>query len=212
MRDKHFVIVATVLLVTLLISVPAYLIVPQPKNEPQVAMLPMQIGAWQGKDLGIDEKAYEILETRNLILREYSRGGEKVYLYIIYSLDNRKVSHPPEICFEGAGATVTDKEKIPFELGQGKQIVVNKLFLEKAGVQNAVIYWYKAGKKYMDNYLAQQLSVALARLRFKSVGSALIRFSSEVEPGQKGLAKDHALENIGAFVKEASQYFEKVLP
>ena len=92
---KQFVIVLSILLVALAISVPAYLIVPSAKEETLVSKFPMQIGGWSGKDLTVEENAYAILETRNLILREYTKGNDKVYLYIIYSQDNRKVSHPP---------------------------------------------------------------------------------------------------------------------
>lgn len=206
--NKQFIIVLSILIAVLAISVPAYLIVPSAKEEVLVSKLPMQIGEWKGKDLTVEENAYEILETRNLILREYSRGDSKVYLYIIYSQDNRKVSHPPEVCLEGSGITVVKTQKIPLELAGAKQIVANKLFVEKDGINNIIVYWYKTGENYFDNYLKQQMSVALASLQFKRTSGAMIRFSAEILPN----VPDKAMEDIRAFVKEASAYFSQIIP
>ena len=206
--NKQFIIVLSILIVALAISVPAFLIVPSAKEEMMVSRFPMQIGEWNSKDLPVEENVYEILETRNLILREYSRGDSKVYLYIIYSQDNRKVSHPPEVCLEGSGITVVKTQKIHLELAGAKQIVANKLTVEKAGINNLIVYWYKAGEYYFDNYLKQQMRVALATLQFKRTSGAMIRFSAEVLP----TAPDKAMEDIKAFVKEASAYFTQIIP
>lgn len=199
-----------ILITTLAISVPAYFIVPTAKEEALVSKFPMQVGAWSGKDLPVEERAYEILETKNLILREYANKDKKVYLYIIYSQDNRKVSHPPEVCFEGSGITIIKKEKIPMELVGGQKIYANKLSVEKAGVNNTVVYWYKTGRYYMDNYLKQQMRAALSRFQFKHTSSAMIRVSAEEIQTQSGSAI--VLEDMRAFIKEASAYFEQIIP
>ena len=49
-----------------------------------VHAFPMKVGEWRGRELPITEKEYGILETRNLISREYiDRSGNKLYLFII---------------------------------------------------------------------------------------------------------------------------------
>ena len=206
--NKQFIVVLSILIVALAISVPAYLIVPSAKEETLVSKFPMQIGEWKGRDLPVEENAYEILETRNLILREYTKGDDKVYLYIIYSQDNRKVSHPPEVCLEGSGITVVKTEKINLELAGARQIVANKLTVEKNGINNIMVYWYKAGEYYLDNYLKQQMKVALASLQLKRTSGAMIRFSAEILP----TIPNKAMEDIRAFVKEASAYFSQIIP
>lgn len=208
MKNKQYIIVIAILVAVLAISVPAYLIVPQAKEDVKVSALPLEIDGWQGRDLTVEDRAYEILETRNLVLREYVKGGQVVYLYVIYSQDNRKVSHPPEVCFEGSGITITKKEPVALELAAQKEVPANKLTVEKAGVNNIVVYWYKAGSYYTDNYLKQQLKIALARLQFKRTSGALIRLSAEADPSHP----DRALENIRAFARASSAYFDQVIP
>jgi len=206
--NKQFIIVLSILIAVLAISIPAYFIVPSAKEEALVSKFPMQIGGWKGLDLPVEENTFAVLETRNLILREYSRGDAKVYLYIIYSQDNRKVSHPPEVCLEGSGITVIKTEKIPLELAGARQIIANKLTVEKEGINNIIVYWYKTGEYYLDNYLKQQMKVALASLQFKRTSGAMIRFSAEVIP----TVPNKAMEDIRAFVKEASAYFSQIIP
>lgn len=206
--NKHFTIVLILLIATLAISVPLYLAAPRADKEAVVANLPMKIHGWVGRDLPVEENAYEILETRNLILREYAKDGHKVYLYIIYSMDNRKVSHPPEVCFEGSGVTIVRKQKVPLVLAGNRQITVNMLLVERKGAMNAVIYWYKAGGAYTDNYLKQQLQIALNHLKFKKTPGALIRLSAESPSGDAA----RALEDIRQFAKEASEYFPSIIP
>ncbi len=205
---KQFIVILAILVATLAIALPSYLIVPAAKESVKVADFPLTIGSWQGRDLPVDERAYEILETRNLILREYNNGDKKVYLYIIYSQDNRKVSHPPEVCFEGSGTTIIKKEKIQLELAGNKKIWANKLDVEKEGISNIVVYFYKAGNYYTDNYLKQQLNIALSRLRFKHTSAAMIRFSTEALPSQA----EQSFDDIWSFAKEASVYFDQVIP
>ncbi|MGE5280663.1 MAG: exosortase C-terminal domain/associated protein EpsI [Deltaproteobacteria bacterium] len=203
-----FIVTVVLFLAALALSVPLFTSVPSSEEEPQVARMPMQIGEWSGRDLPVEELSYQILETRNLILREYARGGEKVYLYIIYSTDNRKVSHPPEVCFEGGGISIIDKEKISLELADGRLVPANRLKVEKEGLENIVYYLYKAGGHYTDNYMRQQLYVAQGRLRFQNLSNAMIRISAEVKP-EDGKHADQLLRD---FFKALSSHFSEIIP
>lgn len=205
-NNKNYAIIA-ILLVTLVISIPLYLGGKTPGKENLVSDLPMDIQGWMGRDLPIEERAYEILETRNLILREYQKDGRKVYIYIVYSTDNRKVSHPPEVCFEGSGVTIISKNKVEIPLAEGKTRA-NQLIVERSGIMNIVIYWYKAGQTYTDNYLKQQLAIALNHMKMKRTSGALIRMSAEAPSGKSS----EAIVNIKEFIKLASGYFSAVIP
>lgn len=207
--DKNFIVIVAIFIVVLAVSLPMYFMVPAAGNGTvSISKFPMQVNEWSAKDLEVDERAYEILETRNLILREYTKGSSKVYLYAIYSEDNRKVSHPPEVCFEGSGITIVKKSKFPLELASGKKISANLLEVEKEGTINLVVYFYKAGPYYVDNYLKQQMKIALAALQFKRTSGAMIRFSAEVNPKMP----EQAAADIREFANQASEHFDEVMP
>ena len=67
--------------------------------------IPLQVGEWSGRDIKIDKRTIEILETEDVMMREYTnRKGESVYLTIVYSGAKRGAFHPPEVCYTGDGS------------------------------------------------------------------------------------------------------------
>lgn len=167
----------------------------------KVADFPKEIGEWKATDIPLSERDYEILETRNLILRDYKNPkGQSVYLYLIYSEDNRKVSHPPEVCFIGTGATVTDEKKVKVI----NSIVAKSLVVENKNERQLMLYWYKAGNFFTDKYLKQQWKVAMDRTFGKRTSGALIRISTAINNNDQAAAFD--------LLKHFSGLIEPLLP
>ncbi|RJP28771.1 MAG: EpsI family protein [Candidatus Omnitrophota bacterium] len=196
MKNKTFYIAAAVLLFTSVVCIVSYFPSSFDKSEDaKVATFPKEINGWVARDLEISERDYKILETRNLFVREYTNAAqEKVYFYFIYSLDNRKVSHPPEICYMGSGVTVVDKSTVQLT----DKIKAVKLIIEKADHRQLVAYWFQAGAFNTHKYLLQQLRVVLNRAVGKQTPNALIRLSADFTPGQEG----KALNTLKAFTRD----------
>ena len=153
-----------------------------------IRVFPYAVGKWQGKDTKVTEEEYEILETRNLISREYVHpNGEKLHLFIIYSETNRAVFHPPEVCFIGSGVKILDKKSE--EVNYGKyNFSVNKIYTEKDGYQGIALYCYKAGNLYTDNFYLQQAWFALNQLLGRHKGGATIRVFALLRDEKSSLA------------------------
>ena len=152
-------------------------------TESQATEVPRKIGAWQGEDVPVDEKTFELLETRNVLMRQYSAPGKaSVLLCIVYSNENRKVSHPPEVCYQGDGFEILGhgKTSTPLAEWRGKQLKANQMVVERKGNRQSVLYWYKAGSDYTDNYLQQQWRALWSQVARKGGGCALIRLSTPV--------------------------------
>jgi len=144
-------------------------------DEVDIKKFPYAIGDWRGKDLEITEQEYKILETRNLILREYTNPqNEKVSLFIVYSETNRSVFHPPEVCMMGGGLEITEKgvEKIDYD---GRAISANRIRAGKGGGQMLSLYCYKAKNLYTANFYLQQAYFALNQIFHSQVKGATIR-------------------------------------
>lgn len=142
-----------------------------------VRKFPYTVGEWQGKDLPITEREYEILETRNLILREYAnQKNEKLFLFVIYSETNRSVFHPPEVCMVGSGMTITDKVIENVEVA-GKNFPANKLYAAQGDAKQIILYAYNSGKFYTDNFYLQQAHFVWNQLFGKHKNGATIRVS-----------------------------------
>lgn len=179
MNNKSFIIVIAILIIVTVISLISYIPTRTDiTSKIKVSDFPLRVGDWQGKNLPISEQDYAILETRNLFVREYkNRQGDEVFFYLIYSEDNRKVSHPPEVCLLGSGMTIT--EKSPIKIADSINAV--KILVEKKNVREMVVYWFKAGKLYTDNYLKQQIKIVSDRMLAKRTAGALIRVSAVIK-------------------------------
>ena len=206
MSNKIFILVILLLVIIAAISMAAYF--PGRVDigaKTKVADFPLAIGEWQGRDLPVDEKSYAILETRNLIMRDYENpAGEVVNLYIVYSEDNRKTSHPPEVCILGEGMDVVEKNSLQSTPG----IKANLLKIEKGSAGQLAVYWYKAGDLSTNDYLRQQIKITADRALGKRTSGALIRLSTAIkEENQQA-----ALALLQAFARQIEQQLEKSLP
>lgn len=206
MSNKTFIIVTLILAAGAGIGFMSYL----PTRfdigaKAKVADFPKTIGEWQATDIPLSERDYEILETRNLIMREYKNPkGESVYLYIVYSEDNRKVAHPPEICLSGGGLSILDKSSVQIT----DSIRATRLLTEKGDFRQLVIYWYKAANLNTDKYLKQQLKVVLDRTLGKRTSCALIRLTTDIKDNNQ----EAALESVKTFTKEIEPLLGRHVP
>jgi len=206
MNNKNFMIVVIILFFVSAVGIIAYM----PARidaalKIKVANFPKEIGEWTATDLPIDETTYKILETRNLFIRDYKNSkGESVYLYIVYSEDNRKVSHPPEVCFMGSGMTITSKTSIP--VTDATKAV--KLLVEKVDSRDLVIYWFKAGSLNTDKYLTQQAKIMVDRIFGKRTSGALIRVSTNIAEDKE----KEGMELIEGFVRQIEPLLVKYIP
>lgn len=159
---------------------------------------PYKLDGWTGKDLEVTEKEYRILETRNLIYRDYTNlKGDKLGLFMIYSETNRSVFHPPEVCLIGSGINIVDKkpERIEFD---DRSFFVNKLYLEQGEAKELVLYCYKAANLYTDSYPLQQAYFAMHQLLGRRTPGATIRVSMALGKDEKV-----TLATLKSFLKQA---------
>ena len=170
-----------------------------------VRQFPYKIGGWTGEDLEVTEKEYDILETRNLITREYVDGsGEKIFLFIIYSETNRMAFHPPEVCLIGSGVTIADKKSEGINFKQ-KEFLTNKIYLEKGDARSIALYCYKSGNLYTENFYLQQVHFMLNQLLGKRSGGATIRVSMPVYKSEEA-----TLGTLKSFMKDAINKLEEI--
>ena len=147
------------------LAMPTYFIV-DTFRDPLFSKIPLQFGEWQGKDIKLEERVYEILETRNVLSRIYENPkGEKVDLMLVGSQRDRRVAHPPEVCYVGSNFDIIDTKERDVEL-QGKKIRVKEFVArdrKNPTYKENVLYVYRAGDVFTTNYYAQQLHFVFAR-------------------------------------------------
>lgn len=156
-----------------------------------IHVFPKEIGDWSSQELIITDDDYAVLETRNAFVRKYtSKESKEVHLFTVYSQNNRKVSHPPEICYTGGGITVLDNKSTEIKTNDNSIIPARKLTLEQGRFEHVAYYWFKVGDTFTSNYWKQQFRIALNTFLGKKASSALIRLSAVVENGNKSKSEE----------------------
>lgn len=205
MKNIGYIVIIVLLAVTGVFSLNLFLKERSQRDVVNINTFPLQVGEWKGKDLEITEKEYDILETRNLIFREYvNPSGDKLNLFIIYSETNRSVFHPPEVCLMGSGVNIMDKRPEKIDSG-GRPFFVNKLYLEKGSAKELVLYCYKAADLYTDSYPLQQAYFAFHQLFGKRVKGATIRVSMMIRHDEKT-----TLTALKSFLTESARIIDSL--
>ncbi|MCA9404307.1 MAG: EpsI family protein [Candidatus Omnitrophica bacterium] len=170
---------------------------------------PQEINGWVSEELPITEDEYAILETRNVFTRKYTGPkGQIVYFFTVYSQYNRKVAHPPEVCYTGSGIKVVSNtvDAIPIP-EHNVTIKAHKLRLERRHLKQVAYYWFKVGDTFTPSYWQQQLRIAIKNLLGRPEGSALIRVSAVYNGDDQ-----QAVEDIKEFTRLVLPAIYKHLP
>ena len=201
-----FITVVVLLSLSSLISLRMFFRERTEKDLLDIRSFPRQIGNWIGRDIEVTEREYDILETRNLISREYvNTSGERLYLFVIYSETNRSVFHPPEVCLMGSGVRILNK--VVEEVNAGRRsFTANKIYAEKGADKQLILYSYKAGRLYTDNFYLQQIYFAFNQLFGKHRGGATIRVLMPI-----GRDEEATLAVLKSFMNETIEIMEELL-
>lgn len=192
-NNKNYLI--TIALLSLTLAALIYLWQSRNTLPAQVRLedIPLKLGEWKGEDIPISERIYQLLETKDVLMREYSNAkGERVVLAIVYSGANRGSFHPPEICYLGGGRELLNKGMETVELGEPKKsssaMQVNRLLMQDQAGKEIAWYWFTAGSKVTDNYYLQQCYFIWNELRRNPIGGSLIRVSARAMGADLGKA------------------------
>lgn len=200
-----------ILIVSAFVSMSLFLKQNLQKDTVDIAQFPTTIGSWTSVDLEISADEFAILETTNAFARKYTNSVDnaEVYLYIVYSQFNRKVAHPPEICYTGSGLTILENKADPIKVSfKDLTIKANRLKLTKPGFTHMAFYWFKVGDKFIGNYWQQQMLIVLNTLLGRQVSSALVRVSADVVNGDEA----KAIQNVKVLTNELIPHLFNYLP
>ena len=156
-----------------------------------ISALPLRFGAWQGKDIPLESRVYEILETKSIIHRAYHADtGEGIFLSIVHYPETKVDFHAPEGCLGGQGVSMCKSTK-DFELSYGKNYLkfdLNQLKWVKDQEQNLVYYFYKAGDYFGPSYISLRFNLAINKFTNSNKSASLIRISTSIISGEEEAA------------------------
>lgn len=164
---------------------------------------------WHSYDLKLDEGTLDVLETQDYLCRRYVRPGTPhMEFSIIFSGDNRKGTHPPDLCLAGAGEGIVAKGALLVDVKGPGAIEFRELIIASGSVRQYFLYVYKCGSIYTSSFWKQQLVILLNGLTDRNASGALIRLSTPVI----GDDLDDARRRSSEFLRVAMPYLDKGLP
>jgi len=137
----------------------------------------------QSYDMEMDEQTLTILETRDYLFRRYVRpGAPPTDFCIIFSEDNRKGTHPPDLCLEGGGQDIIAKANVTLDGVPGHSTIpCRELIVQSGGQRHYYLYTYRCGSTYTPSFWEQQLRIFLNGLLGRNGSGALIRVSTSTD-------------------------------
>jgi len=160
-------------------------------------------------DLEMDEATLTVLETRDYLYRRYmAAGAPPIDFCIVFSQDNRKGTHPPDLCLEGGGQDITAKEDVVIAGVPGRgNVPCRGLLVQAGGQRDYFLYTYKCGSGYSSSFWHQQLVIFANGLLHRNASGALVRVSTPMgdDPGA-------ARERAKRLLAVAIPYLDRSLP
>jgi len=151
------------------------------------ADFPLNWNGWTGKAYYFDDAVLDKLRVKEYILREYTKGSDRVTLYVgYYSMQKEGAQiHSPKHCLPGSGWLKLSESKRSLDIeGIGKVGFVEAVY-QKGEEKEIFIYWYKMKNAYITNEYILKLYMIINSLRYGRNDAAFVRFSSPVTINEK---------------------------
>ncbi|MFH1459041.1 MAG: exosortase C-terminal domain/associated protein EpsI [Candidatus Omnitrophota bacterium] len=168
-------------------------------NDKRIIQFPQTIGEYTSTDVVLGKEVYDILETKNVIMRYYKKNAEPpILFYLIFSQQTHKTSDPPENCLTGDGILILQKSKTFLKLSNNVKLSVNKLITGSQDKKQVYLYWFLAGNQFVDSYITQRVKLIASYLMRKPLSGGQIRISTDIIEANE----TEALQRINAFISE----------
>ncbi len=147
--------------------------------------------------LELDEQTLTILEYPAYLFRRYVAPGRPATdLCLIISRDNRKSTHPPDLCLEGSGEGIVHKGQrdLADPATPGRSIPCVELVVQSGISQTYFLYTYRSGGEYTRSFWNQQLVTFLNGVLGRHSAGALVRVNTPIDGGGLEPARQRAAE------------------
>ncbi len=134
----------------------------------------------------LDEATRATLMTDDFMIRNYTGPvlGD-VNFTVIFSKDNRKGTHPPDVCLAGSGEGILAKRDVVVSGVPGRgDVPCRELIVQQGNYRSYFLYTYKCGSQYTSSFWTQQITILLNGLTRKNASGALIRVSTLIRESQ----------------------------
>lgn len=172
----------------------------------EIVSFPKQVGAWQGRDLGIGPDVREILGPGEFLSRIYVRKQDERYInfFVAYFPSQRTGAtiHSPKNCLPGSGWTPMESTRIQVTAPGKAPITVNRYIIGKGLDRQLVLYWYQAHSRVVASEYWARFYLVADSLRMNRSDGSLVRVITPVAEG----------ESVAGAQQRALEFTQQILP
>lgn len=166
-----------------------------------LASVPVTFGAWNGTELSFEDAVVEELEADDILIRRYTRGGDRVWLCIVYHQNRRYGAHNPRVCYESQGWLVDPETVARVDDGTPRGLAVNRFLVDRPRQQRLVYYWWSTKDLTTRDRNAFRGRMALLGALDNRSWGAFVRVETPI--GKKGRAA--AEERLQSFAADVAR-------
>jgi EpsI family protein len=177
----------------------------------RLSTLPLQLDAWRGHPIPVEEAVERILEADYNLQRAYrdDRDAELVWLYVGYYGTRRggRPEHTPDVCYPSAGWRIQSRRSVAIDPARGLR--VNEYVVSRDSEQHVVYFWYRSHRATgLLGAFDQGLDRMRGRFGAGRADGALVRISTPFLPG----GEERARARLDAFARRLDPLFDEHWP
>lgn len=175
----------------------AYVVLVPPRNlalgQGLLRACPTRFGEWSGEELSFEDAVLDELKADDLLVRRYERGGDVIWLLLVYHQNARYGAHDPRLCYESQGYGVAPGAPVSLT-GPAGPVTVNTFVAERRHDRRLVYYWwYTEGLATRDRDAFMRVMALRGALDNRSWG-AFVRVETLMPRGEEARAARHCTE------------------
>jgi exosortase D (VPLPA-CTERM-specific) len=177
---------------------------------------PLQINAWRGVEVGMEQKYVDTLRLDDYIIANYTRPSDAtpVNFYVAYYNSQRQgaSAHSPKSCIPGDGWQIGDFEQkeIPaLKLSNGQPFTVNRVVISKGDAKHLVYYWFQQRGRIITNEYLVKWFLLWDALTRKRTDGALVRLVIPLVEKDSIAQGD---QTLAAFIQEGIPLLKDYVP
>ncbi len=165
---------------------------------------------YSSKEGTLDAGTLTTLEHPSYLLRRYENPETpSIDFCLIFSRNNRKGTHPPDLCLAGEGQGIVAKGDIYVDGIEGrKPVSCRELIVQDHRSMRYFVYTYKCGGVYTRSFWVQQLIIFVNGLFDSNASGGLIRISTDVVDNDI----DDARRRSADMLRVTIPHLDKTLP
>jgi exosortase D (VPLPA-CTERM-specific) len=176
------------------------------------AQFPETVQGWTGQHQSMESKFVEALDFSDYVIIDYHDGtGKSVNFYTAYYETQRKGEsiHSPSTCLPGSGWVFQESGDTAIRLADGRDILVNRAFMQKGPVKELTYYWFPQRGRIITSAWELKFFVFWDALTRQRTDGALVRLITPVYENERVADAEARLQG---FVRAIVPVLDEFIP